>query len=219
MRFFKLVVAITILIVGLISCDDVDVTFTHPQPEGDFQKTKFKGKFTGTYLCVRDSSVLTISKRGISQNWSFVVEVDSNQSINDATRNFSINTDESDLSIIASEDSTKFDVSYTHQLFEFTDGRVLKYVGGVYFLNYPYGSTSWEVKTMRFDEEGFLIINELDMSVSDVAQLKTMTEILSDTNDAGIVLDYYIEPTRKEFNQIMDADIFATGEKFVKIKR
>lgn len=203
--------------ISLVSCDVTDVTFTEPQPQGNYQKNKIKAKFTGSYMCLADSSILKVSKTTITQNWDFEVELESDQNPEDVSDRISVSINGGDLQISPTEDSLKYHVSYSTIVFDFSESELLNYVKGVYFLNYRLGDNSWDVKTMRFDKEGYLLIHDLDLSVSDVQKLMSLTDVSEETDDEGKVIDYHLQPTKKEFNDIMNSDLFEEGSKFVRV--
>tara|TARA_R110002050_G_scaffold221441_1_gene357297 strand:- start:95233 stop:95895 length:663 start_codon:yes stop_codon:yes gene_type:complete len=217
--FAKHIVFGCFISIGFAACDGTDVTFTEPQPSGVKEVLKFKRKFTGDYLSISDSSVLHISKSAITQIWDFEIEVDSNHSIQDATNNISVNTDEGDLQIQASEDSTNYRVHYSHEVFTVSNEMVLKYVDHTYFLNFQEDTDSWDVKTVYFDTDGFLQIHDLNLSPADLEKLKSITSVSEETDTEGKVVDYHIQPTKKELSQIMNSNLFEDGEKFVRIRK
>jgi hypothetical protein len=170
-------------------------------------------------MCLSDSSILKVSKTSITQNWDFDVEIEGDLNSEDLANKFSVNINEGDLHITSTSDSTQYHISYSYQIFNQGESEVLKYVNGVYFLNYMLGQNSWDVKTMRFDEKGYLLIHDLDLSPSDVEKLKSLTEVSEETDEEGEVIDFHIQPTKKEFNDIMNSNIFEKGNKFVRIAK
>lgn len=108
---------------------------------------------------------------------------------------------------------------YEHEVFSISEGMVLKYFDNTYFLNYQENASSWEVKTMYFDSDGFLQLHDLDLSPKDLEKLKTITQVSEETDNEGEIIDYHIQPTKKELSQIMNSNLFEDSEKFVRIKR
>ena len=202
----------------LSSCSGPEVTFTEPQPTDVDVTEKFKRKFRGEYLCLSDSSVLKVDKTRITQYWYFLVNVDSNSNIEKPGPKINISGDDVNFKAKISDDSTKYEVDYQHDLFLSSATELAKYVGGVYFLNFKEGPNSWSVKTMSFDKDGYLVIVDLHLSESDIEVLKEITEVSQDQSEDNEYVDYSLKPTRKELEQLMNADLFETGEKFVRMK-
>src|SRR5690606_15392768 len=59
----------TFLISFILKSCVPDLRFEEPQPSRDKDENKFKRKYHGTYLCLGDSSILTIDKDKIIQEW------------------------------------------------------------------------------------------------------------------------------------------------------
>lgn len=218
MRSRLLYVSLGFLIL-LVSCEGSTVTFTEPQPTDVNIAEKFKRKFRGEYLCVSDSSILKIEKTRITQYWHYIVDVDSNSSIERLTPGITVKGVSSDLEIKVFDDSTKYEIDYHHDLFLNSTTEIAKYVGGVYFLNVKEGPSSWVVQTMSFNEDGYLEIVDLHLSPSDIEVLKQITEVSEDQEDDNEYIDYTVKPSRKELEQLLATDLFESGEKFVRIKK
>ena len=206
------------LVVGMYSCDSPDVSFLEAQPS-DLRKTeKFSGKFRGSYLSVSDSCILKISKHGITQNWDFIVEVDASESAKDVAKNISISINDGDLEIVPLEDSLSYHVMYTQNLFSFSNNEILKFNDGVYFLNFKESRSSWNVKTLRFDDQGRLELQNLDLSPSDVEKLKTFVEVKEISNNEGSSTAYFMEPNMDEFMNIINSNLLGDAELYKPIK-
>lgn len=207
-----------LLIAVMYSCDSPEVSFLESQPSNTQEKEKFSGKFRGSYLSESDSCILKIAKHSITQNWDFIVEVEASESAKDVAKNISISINDGDLEIVPLEDSLSYHVMYSQTLFSFKENELLKFSNGVYFLNYHDNKDSWNVKTLRFDDEGWLALQSLDLSPSDVEQLKSFVQVKEDSNDEGEVTGYFMEPNIDEFLNIINSGLFGEEERYKPIK-
>lgn len=202
-----------VLIVGCTP----DLSFSSPQPEGEQDLAKFKRSFRGYYLCVSDSSVLTISKNSIVQNWYFEVEVDSIKGNKKVVDDIKVTSENNDL-VIKGADSSHVVVDYTKEIFSFKKDEILRYNEGIYYLNSKSGNGSWQVHVLHFDDEGLLMLTELELGENDLEAIKKITAVNEETDVDGKVIEYRIQPTEKELSQIIGSGMFEIGEKFVRIK-
>ena len=207
---------VSILVVG---CGP-DISFTEPQPSEVQVTNKFKNKFKGMYLCLEDSSILHIEKTSIIQRWHIEVETqkDSIVDIKSGIGNFQYDSDLEDLVITSNEDSTQFVIDYAKVLFDISSNHVLKYDKGIYFLNTENKDSSWEVEIVHFNENGVLLLKELNLNTEDLEKLKSLTAVVEERDVDGDVIEYKLQPTRKELKEIMKSGLFETGEEFVKIR-
>jgi hypothetical protein len=201
----------------VVSCEP-EVGFMEPQPSEINETNKFKRKFIGKYLCVKDSSILVISKSGILQNWNFEVFIDSNENWESAVRNINVEVNEADLRITPQNDSSSFIVDYTREIFGLRENRVLKYVDRTYYLNDKNRDNTWEVSVLKFDSEGFLVLKEINIGTDDLEYVRNTTEVSETVNEEGKIVAYQIRPSIKELNELLEANLFVNGQKFIRIK-
>ena len=215
MNIVKLKFVVGLLfMVGLYSCDTPKVAFLDAQPSSLQEKDKFLGKFRGAYMSESDSSILKISKFGVTQNWDFVIELEASESAKDIARNFSFSVDENDLIIEPLPDSMSYHVMYTQTVFSFKENERLKFIEGVYIMNYKQGGDSWSLKVMHFNNDGFLTIQNLDLAPEDVDRLKDIVEVKETTNKEGSPTSYIMDPSQEEFMEIIYSDLMDEGEFF-----
>ncbi len=217
MKIEKSLIFLILLGLSIVSCEP-EVGFTEPQPSDVENAEKFKRKFTGKYLCIEDSSILIVSKSEILRNWNFEVTVDSNENIENAVRNINVEVDEADLEITPNDDSSSYIVDFTKEVFKIDNHRVLKYDDRVCYLNYKNNDGTWEVRILKFDEEGYLTLNDLSLAAGDLEEIRNTTQVSERTNEEGKVIAYQIQPSRKEFDELLSTDFYENGQKFVKIK-
>ena len=214
------IVFVLIFCAGLYSCSGLDVNFSESQPAGVNEVSKFKYKFRGTYLSLEDSSILEVSKSSIIQYWMVELDIDADsvKSNGSSVKKIHIDTDDGDFNFTPSEDSAHVKIDYTHDVFKVSESDVLKYVDGIYYLNYQYSDLAWDLKTMRVTENGNLVIQDFHLSQSNLEDLKAYTEVLEIGTIEGEITGYYIQPTHTELEQLMGSDIFSKGEEFVRIR-
>ncbi len=217
MKIEKSLIFLILLGLSIVSCEP-EVGFTEPQPSDVENAEKFKRKFTGKYLCIEDSSILIVSKSEILRNWNFEVTVDSNENIENAVRNINVEVDEADLEITPNDDSSSYIVDFTKEVFKIDNHRVLKYDDRVCYLNYKNNDGTWEVRILKFDEEGYLTLNDLSLAAGDLEEIRNTTQVSERTNEEGKVIAYQIQPSRKEFDELLSTDFYENGQKFVTIK-
>lgn len=217
MKIGKSLFFLVVLGLSIVSCEP-EVGFTEPQPSDVENAEKFKRKFTGKYLCVEDSSILIVSKREILRNWNFEVTVDSNENIETAVRNINVDADEADLVITPNDDSSSYIVDFTKEVFKLGNNRILKYEDRICYLNYENSDGTWEVRILKFDNDGYLTINDLSLGVGDLEEIRNTTEVSEKTDEEGKVIAYQIQPSRKEFDELLNTDFYESGQKFIKIK-
>jgi len=207
------------LALTFLACEP-EVSFTEPQPSELGESSKFKNKFRGKFLCVEDSSILRIDKTSIIQKWHFEVETerDSIIDIKKGIGSFKYDSEDEDLKITANEDSTHFVIDYKKTIFDLSNSNVLKYDKGIYFLNDKKTSSTWDVKILHFNEDGVLLLRDLDLNKEDLEKLKTITEVEVEKDVDGDITEYKLQPTRKELKEILNSGFFEAGEEFIRIR-
>lgn len=215
-RPFTYILLGVLLSLGLFSCSGTDVTFAEPQPAGVKETPKFKYKFRGKYLCLEDSSILKISKTEIIQYWNVAVDVDSIGANKNSIKNIHVDTENGDLNVTSSTDSSQVQVDYTHEVFVTGGNDVLKYHNGVYYLNEMISNMSWELKIMFFNNASNLVIKDAHLSPNDIESLKNYTEVLEIGDMDGNITGYYIQPTVTELEKLIHSDIFTEEQEFIR---
>ncbi len=222
MRHFLYLLNI-LLFLSLTSCVQ-DLNFEEPQPSGDKNESKFKNKFQGVYLCLEDSSILTIERVNIVQQWHITANITKTQI--DTTDEIELKNgllytvnDAEPFHVIFSGDTAELSYDYDKTIFELGDNQLLRYFKGMYFLNFKESENLWSVKTLTFDKEGILSINRIYGGEQEIQRIKEMTTVEEITDKQGKVVDYKVKPTKKELKEILNSDLFKEGKNFQKIKK
>lgn len=200
-----------------------DLNFEEPQPSGDKDENKFKNKFQGSYLCLEDSSILTIGKDNIVQQWRITANITKTQI--DTTDEIELkdgllytDNDAEPFHVIFRGDTAELTYDYDKIIFELADNQLLRYYKGMYFLNFKESEDLWSVKTVTLDKEGILTINRIHGGEQEIQMIKEMTSVDTITDKQGKIVDYRVRPTRKELKEILKSDLFKEGKEFQKIK-
>ena len=212
-----------LLSLTLASCVP-DLSFEEPQPSGDKDENKFKRKYQGTYLCLGDSSILTVDKDKIIQEWHIVAKLTKAQldttegvGIKDGLL-YSVDSEEP-LPVEFNGDTAVITYDFEKTLFKVSDDQVLRYFKRLYFLNFRESENLWTVNTLTLDKEGVLTINRIYGGEEEIQKVKDMTTVEEITDEEGKVVDYKVRPTKKELKEILKSDLFKEGTRFQKIKK
>jgi len=201
-----------------------ELRFEEPQPSGDRNENKFKRKYQGTYLCLDDSSILTIDKNKIIQEWHIVTKLTKAQL--DTTEGIEIKDgllyskdSEEPLPVEFIGDTAVLTFDFDKTIFQISDNQVLRYFKGLYFLNFREPDSLWTVKALKLDKEGILTIKRIYGGENEIQKIKDMTTVEEITDEEDKVVDYKVRPTKKELKEIMKSDLFKEGTRFQKIKK
>lgn len=212
-----------LLTMTLTSCVP-DLNFEEPQPAGYKDKNKFNNKYQGTYLCIGDSSILTIDKDKIIQEWHIVAKLTKAQI--DTTEGIELKdgilySDDSvePLSVKFIGDTAVLTYDFDKTIFQLSDDQVLRNFKGLYFLNYKESNNFWTVKTLTLDKEGILTFNRIYGGEEEIRKIKEMTTVEEITDKEGKVVNYKVRPTKKELKKILKSNLFEEGTRFQKIKK
>lgn len=219
----KLCILILIISIALTSCVP-ELNFEEAQPTEKKNESKFKNKFQGTYLCIEDSSLLTIDKEKIVQHWDIETkitktQIDSTSELELKDGLLYVQNNEVPLQINFLGDTALVSYKFEETIFNISDEQLLRYFKGIYFLNYKKTENSWNVKTLSFNKDGVLSINKIYLEDNEVERIKSMTNVEEITNNKGEVVDYKVRPTKKEMKEILKSNLFKEGKEFIKIKK
>lgn len=200
-----------------------ELHFKEAQPRTDRDERSFKHRYQGTYLNVSDSSILTISEKGMSREWNYEVRMTEEQvdttpgiAIKDGRLISEINLDP--VSVRYKGDTAIMTWTRQQALFFLSDENVLRYFKGHYFINRKQGEGNWTVQTMQLDRDGKLTLRELSASDDAIANMESYTEVEEETDEEGYVVETSIKPSKRELKEIMKAQLFEEVEVFQKIK-
>ena len=78
--------------------------------------------------------------------------------------------------------------------------------------------SSWLVYLICRQTNGDLLLYTIDVEKEDVVeQLKSITKVITETDDSGQVSSYLINPSEKEFNQLYESGLFEKSIHFRRI--
>jgi hypothetical protein len=200
----------------------VEPSFTEPQPTGKSDLDGFKKKYQGLYLCIEDSSLLTISESKITQEWR--IEFSATQTEVDTSEGLELTEGElvseyfdSPIEVVQRGDSIFGTYQYAKTLFEPSDGSVLRYFKGRYFLNTMKSENNWKVQILE-------LTGGVDLSLSRISgngqieSLSEITEVVVDSSETGKIEAYHLTPSRKELKDLLKKSKFNRSMNFVKVK-
>jgi len=212
-----------IIISLLLSGCMVEPSFTEPQPIGKSDLDKFKKKFQGDYLCLNDSSILTISESTIVQEWR--IEFSVSQIEVDTTEGFELKDGllyseifESPIRVEQKSDSVFGTYQYDRTVFDTSDSSLLRYYKGRHFLNIMRNEDDWRVKVLELKNGGELNISKI-AGAEHIESLAELTNVETETNEQGSVSSYQMSPSRKELRELLKNSKFNEGNRFVKLKK
>jgi len=201
---------ILLILVLVWGCDSPDVRFDKPQPEEGRNLNRFPRSFTGKYINISDSSILTISKRNIIQVWNqegvvakseLELELDT---VVDGDLVLNLGNDNNfQLDIKLEKDSARIKFYRRDVKFSISEKNLLRKDQGYLFLNFKKEVDAWEVEYLKLSN-GYLYFESLASS-SDIDSLKKITTVVENMNDdSTIVSEYKIKPTKVELRKILD---------------
>lgn len=219
---FRALVYFTLLVFLFQACEQ-ELFFKEPQPRSDRDEHRFKSRYQGDYLCLEDSSILTISEKGMSREWNYEVRMTEEQvdtspgiAIKDGRVISELNLDA--VSLRYEGDTAVMTWTRRRSEFFISKEHVLRYFKGHYFLNRKRTESSWTVQTMQLDKEGKLTIKEIFVNDDAIASMKSFTEVEEETDEEGKLNETSVKPTKREMKDILKADVFKETETFQKIK-
>lgn len=205
----------------LISCmQSPNIRFLEPQPKNKRNLASIPHAYRGEYICLEDSSYLSVDSKSIIQHWSSVDKVIQADLQQDYDTSF---TEDAELDFMDNlkmkfqfeGDSVKVSMLLIDTIFNLSDKMLLRTYKGYLFLNYPNEDSTWAVKTLKLESDSLAI--EKLVRLSDIDSLKAITPILEiqDTS-ANRVLHYDLKPKRKELKGILKRKEEARA-KFVRV--
>lgn len=219
----KHLLAVSIVLSCLILTGCVDeLNFEEPQPVESKNEDHFKSKFTGLYLCIEDSSLLTIDKKTIVREWHFEhyttnAEIDSSDDLEIKEGKIYSKEISAFLSMETKGDTVILKGDILDTIFSIEEGQVLRIFKGQYFLNQQQADGFWTVSLLSLDKN-ILTTKHIQVGETDIEKIKDVTTVEEIVNDEGKVVDYSVKPTRKEIKRILRSDIFSESSVYRKIK-
>ncbi len=215
------------LTVLLFSCGDFEyVRFETAQPDGVKESGSFSRRVQGEYInCLSTDDRLKISDKVILNSRTFKfkshrsdLEFDSTSTVNresdiELTRLFKSEGYEIEIrgdSIYASH--TDVDT-----IFQISENQILKKFKSSYFLNFKEHETFWIVKRLNLIKDTLLIGH---ITPSDTLLQFDFVVKNEDYNesDSTTITEYSINPSKREFKELMKQNSFKEGECYYKMK-
>lgn len=198
-------------IVVFASCEP-QLVFEEPQPSSSKEQTSFKRKYQGNYLNLEDSSQLLISEHTILRKWTGEghIEMDNLDSIN-----AQINADNLTL-ISTNADSALVQFNYQKNVFNLSSDQVLKRYKNYCFLNDQDAAGNWKLTLLYFSDQDELVLKELKNDEAAIDLMERLTHLKAIVNEEGETEDYLANPTKEEWKEIIDADVFTNAQYFIK---
>ena len=209
MKPLKLISTLIIL-TSLFACVP-PATFSEPQPANTDNLSKFPKRLQGQYLCLADSSTLSVGDQLIQRTYDFDYKLHPNQL--DSTSQLlgdtivDLKTNEK-TAVKRDGDSLITHIHYIDTLIQIDYDNVVRKFKGYYFLNTRKDKTSWEVKKMQLSK-GQLVISSISSKL-DIDKLKEITEAPTDT-----IPPYKFTATKKQFKEFIKRDGFSDSEIFI----
>ncbi len=209
--------------------------FTEPQPAGMKNKTSFKKKYLGTYVCDKDSMEITVTRDAVLRHIRYRNVVSRGTidtmglELRDGYIYYSRGEKTDSFPVIVAGDSVQVDYEKRDTLFQVSGKDLLRYYKKKYFLNTPGGWQGWwTVRTLGFetgyshngtDKERLLVIHrfyKIKEKKGYVGYLLYGSEIK--TVDMGIA-GKAVAPTKKQLESMMDTRAYRIEYKCTKLPR
>lgn len=209
--------SILILLVALFTLTTCgpDVKFAEPQPKGFSNLKCIPSEYHGRFMSTSDSTFITIDSSFIKKEWrssEFIqrdslekelkmsIKCDTNIIIKDK-----LLLDETAESIILSiklgKDSAKVRIKGLETLFALSDSQLTRSYKNFCFLNYKTKDGFWLVKTLKLNGK-FLDFSDL-IDSNEIENIFSITKVTSVRDTSNKVIEYRINPTRKELRKIL----------------
>jgi len=204
-----------------IACE-TPLYFEEPQPTNRKSEKKFDRKYLGQYQSASDKSTfLDIEKNKITVKRFW--EVKRTKADLDTLGGYEWRNDKLYYSGKIQNTTIKGDTiiingTSKEVIFKIDKNSVLKKYQKIYFLNENFRS-GWEVKKLQLTNENKLILSKISTK-EEIKYLNSLTEIdsimVSDTSDN--IKYYKANPTKSEFENILNGDFFTVEDIYVKVK-
>ena len=200
----------------------VEPSFVEPQPANKSDQKDFKKKYQGSYSCLEDSSRLIISENKIVQDWKIDfgisrTEVDTSNELSYSNGMLYTDDSEAPIAVEVVGDSVFGVYELSNTIFEISGNSILRFYKGRYFLNKQNSANDWNVKILELsgDRLGLYRIS----GVEQIESLSEYTEVKEVTNEQDDIIDYELNPSRKELRSILKASKFNEGTNFRKTEK
>ncbi|WP_291722141.1 hypothetical protein [Bernardetia sp.] len=216
-------IAYIVLLFLLVSCQEYEyIRFETAQPTNTKAQNFFSRKIKGEYInCLDESERLIISDKSIIGHKKTIVSFYKRDFDTDST----ILTDEEILSVFADKncnvkiigDSIKGICIDIDTVFYLSDQHILKRVKGSYFLNRKESKNFWSVNRLSLTNDslfiGYIFPSDTLLNYGFVSKNET-----ADEKGEIESIEYLISPSKKEFKEIANSDIFIEENCYYKTK-
>jgi len=209
----------------LVSCGDYEyVRFESAQPSGVKASQSFNKKMKGAYRnCSNSDDQIIISDRLILNLRKFKFKSHRNDLEFDSSITVNKNKDAELISLLTSKgydieiygDTIKGSITNTDTIFQISDNQVLKKFKGNYFLNYRAGEKFWKVNSLNRNKDT-LFIGQISPSDSLLHYDFVVKHEEFDDSTQKTTTDYALNPSKKEFKELMKSNSFDVWECYCK---
>jgi hypothetical protein len=195
----------------------VAVNFIEPQPYESKNLMAFPEQLQGNYIASSDSMFLTIKKTQIILQFSHSKMLP-REIINQ--QNLKINHDSMWLASVGrwafySQKLDSLEVSWLDRnaFFTISNSMTLRKLSNEYFLNFLNANQTWRVINLHQDKRGRLVLREIN-SIEQIEKIRDITTVKEIVADSGKVVEYRLNPNRKQLKQLVRAGTFTTIYQF-----
>jgi hypothetical protein len=198
----------SIFMTALLSCDS-PVIFTVPQPKGFSPQSSFSIFYRGSYFCESDSSLVYITDEVVfkQKDYHLVMpktRLDTMSDVRLVDGKLQIKGMDEWVPATIIRDSVHAQIAKRDTLFAIGQDQVLTMFRGHHILNNKRSDNYWEVAILTIDEEMNIILS-MAAEPEDLERLKEVTPVTDLSR--GDTVQYLINPTVHEFNQILDEEL------------
>ncbi len=210
----RTILILLVVCLTLTTCGP-EVKFAEPQPQGFSNRKSIPQEYQGNFKSLSDSTFIRIDSFSIKKEWRTTeliqrdsLEKELKMSIKGDTtliikdKLLLDNTSESlMLTIKFYNDSAKVRVKGLETLFALSDSQLVRSYKSYCFLNFKTKDGFWLVKTLCV-KGNLLDYSEL-IDSKEIENIKDITKIISVKDTSEKVVEYRINPTRKELRKIL----------------
>ena len=210
----KSILILLVILITLTTCGP-DVKFAEPQPKGISNLKGIPMEYHGNFMSTSDSTFISIDSFYIKKEWrstEFIqrdslekelkmsIKCDTNIVITDKLL-LDKTAESIILSVRLSKDSAKVRVKGFETLFALSDSQLVRNYKKFCFLNYKTKDGFWLVKTLKLNGK-LLDFSDL-IDSNEIENIFSITKVTSVRDTSNKVVEYRINPTRKELRKIL----------------
>ncbi|RPH34585.1 MAG: hypothetical protein EHM93_00720 [Bacteroidales bacterium] len=219
--------SIPILLVALITLTTCgpDIKFAEPQPKGVSSLKKIPSLYFGRFKGLADSTYIIIDSVSVKKEWrttelipldslekELKISIKSDTTILVKDNLLLDKTSESLLlTINLCNDSAKVRVKGYETLFAISDSQQVRHYHKFCFLNYKTRDGYWLVKSLNL--KGDLLSYSDLIDSKEIENIYSITKVITVKDTSNRVVEYRINPTRKELRRIIRKKKIENGYK------